>query len=465
MIRIKGLIAGVLALAAAMSWGQEPKYIFYFIGDGMGMGPAMAAANYSRTVLGSEDMPLMMTFPVCSQVTTWSASSPVTDSAAAGTALATGHKTNNGMVGMTPDTVAVRSVADILHEAGYGVGLVTNVAADDATPAAFYAHVPKRYMAREIDLQLAGSGVDFLAGASLRGLRDNEGESTGVLELFADRGVHYAEGLEALGKTDGARRIVLVDADPYNDSNVGYMIDARDDMPTLAEFTMAGLSHLEKVSPERFFMMVEGGNIDHALHGNDPLAAIGEIYNFNNALAVARNFMEAHPDETLIVVTADHDTGGMSVGNNANGFEAHFDLLKSQRMSKAAFSDLCKEMMEAEGGAEWDEMRNILTDNLGFWNEIALDEKETQELADIFDQVFVLRSGADEKTLYNDFNAFATKVYGILSQKAAVGWTSTHHTGGFVPLYAAGVGSDLFSRVLDNTEIMGIILGMVGANR
>ena len=115
---------------------KAPKYIFYFIGDGMGMGHVMATQNYNRIILGNNEPLLMMQFPVASMAMTYSATGPITDSAAAGTALATGYKTLNGMVGVTPDTTAVESVASQLHKKGYGVGIITTVAPDDATPSA-----------------------------------------------------------------------------------------------------------------------------------------------------------------------------------------------------------------------------------------------------------------------------------------------------------------------------------------
>ena len=137
-LRLLSLIVALWSVAHVYG-AQAPKYIFYFIGDGMGMAQVLSAQVYNRTVLGNTDPILMMQFPVASQVTTHSASSPVTDSAAAGTALATGHKTDNGMLGVTPDTVAVTSIAKELFDRGYGVALVTSVPPDDATPGAFYA--------------------------------------------------------------------------------------------------------------------------------------------------------------------------------------------------------------------------------------------------------------------------------------------------------------------------------------
>ena len=134
---------------------QELKYIFYFIGDGMGLNPVLAGEAFNRSVLGNDTPLLMLQFPVTSYATSHSASSDVTDSAAGGTALATGHKTRNGMVGMDADSVAVQSIASKLFNQGWGVGLVTTGAPDDATPASFYAHQPNRGMYYEIGAEAA----------------------------------------------------------------------------------------------------------------------------------------------------------------------------------------------------------------------------------------------------------------------------------------------------------------------
>ena len=132
------LVSAALSLATTSAVADAPRYIFYFIGDGMGVPHTLAAQTYNR--LKGNDAPLlMMQFPAIGNATTYSATRPVTDSAAAGTALATGHKTKNSMIGMDADTVSVTSIAKRLQEKGYGIGITTNVCPDDATPGAFYA--------------------------------------------------------------------------------------------------------------------------------------------------------------------------------------------------------------------------------------------------------------------------------------------------------------------------------------
>lgn len=141
-MKLSQLFLGAALLASASAWAQAPKYIFLYIGDGMGMGPVNTAQTYNRTILRADKPLTMMQMPVVGWCTTYSASADITDSAAAGTALSTGYKTKNGMLGQNPDSVAVESMALKLKRMGYGVGIATTVAADDATPGAFYAHVP-----------------------------------------------------------------------------------------------------------------------------------------------------------------------------------------------------------------------------------------------------------------------------------------------------------------------------------
>lgn len=463
-MKIKSLIASAILCGSAMAVSADnPKYIFYFIGDGMGMGPVMAAYTYNRTVLGTDELPLMMTFPVAGQAMTYSASRSVTDSAAAGTALSTSHKTKNGMLGMNADTVAVYSMANVLKDNGFGVGVVTSVAPDDATPGAFYAHVPKRSMYADINRQFVDSKVDFLAGAALRGLTDSDGNPTDVIELYAKNNVKIAKGLEQLANTDVTNgKIILLDKEPFQDGNVGYTIDSIDGMLTLPQMTQACLDYLEKKTPDSFFMMVEGGNIDHALHGNDGATAIIEIFNFNEALEIAYNFYKKHPQETLIVVTADHDTGGMSVGNQANGYKTHFDYLKGQKVSKEMFSDYCKSLLKSRRVYHWEDMEEYLRDNLGFWTTMPVSEKQTEKLKKEFHKIFEERKVKDEKTLYNDFNGFAADVFEIISKNAAIGWTTRSHTGNPVPVYAIGAGAERFAGINNNIQIPVRILDAAG---
>ncbi|MBO5053779.1 MAG: alkaline phosphatase [Muribaculaceae bacterium] len=463
-------IAATIAITPAMAAPEaapkkiraimpEPKYIFYFIGDGMGMGPVMGALDYLRLTHNNSEQLTMSTFPVGSILTTYSASTPITDSAAAGTALSTGSKTRNGMLGMNADTIPVNSIARQLKDSGWGVGIVTSVAPDDATPGAFYAHVPNRSMYYEIGRQAATSGYDFIAGADFRGYKDKNGKDTDLLQVIADNEVRILRGRDGADSVSivSDKKIILLGPDGCYPWNIGYTIDSIPDNLTLPLMTEACLKHLERNTPERFFMMVEGGNIDHALHGNDGPASIKEIINFDEAIKVAYNFYRAHPQETLIIVTADHDTGGMSVGAGRHGYKANFPLVDYQRISKEEFSEYCKSLLKSRRTYTWEDMKEYLTDRLGLFTHIPVTEQQEQTLKDKFDQTFIQLQSSDQKTLYASFNAFAVDVFNLVNNAISLGFTTTSHTGNPVPLFAIGAGSQRFNGLHDNTDIAPIL--------
>ena len=462
-MKLKHFLSATLILVSLVL-NAEPKYIFYFIGDGMGIVPLMATQEMNRTVYNGEKPLTMLQFPVSSFCTTYSASSSVTDSAAAGTALSTGFKTNNGMLGVTPDSTAVYSMANVLKENGYGVGVVTSVYADDATPGAFYAHVPSRGQFYDIDSQFIDGKVDFLAGANLKGLKDKEGNPNDLVAKYAENGIAITYSLDELAKVDykKANKVVLLEPNPFNDSNVGFTIDSIAGMLTLPQMTQACLDYMLETSPEKFLMMVEGGNIDHALHGNDAGTAITEIFKFDEAIQIAYNFMLQHPDETLIVITADHDTGGLVVGRDGK-YYADFQSLNRQTLSKDKLSLDCRAMMVSRSVITWEDMQQYLSEKLGFWSDVKLKDAQTERLKTLFEETFTNRGDiSDEKTLYSSFMGFAVEVFRVFDEVTRMSWSTGGHSGNPVPVLSAGCGSEVFSNLNNNTEIPEKILKVAG---
>lgn len=437
----KLMIVAAVAVCQTAAMAQA-KYVFYFIGDGMGWGHVNAAQYYNRIVRGADKPLLMMQFPSVGSAFTYSASSPVTDSAAAGTALATGKKTRNGMVGLAPDSVTVyESIAAKLKKQGWGVGVLTSVSADDATPAAFYGHQPYRGMRYELDCDAARSNFDFIGGANLAGIdKDNDAQAR-----LAKAGYTMIRDTKAKEAKKADKLILL---SPQDKSDIGYTIDSIAGALNLPEMTAMALTHMEKVSPKHFFLMVEGGNIDHAAHSNDGGAVIKEILAFQDAIRVAYNFYLAHPDETLIVVTADHDTGGLALNGNVNLAAADF-----QRISKDEMSDHFKSLVKAETPISWEEMKSYLTQKLSFWNGIKISDKQEDALKKAFDKTFVARTGKDEKGLYNSFNEFVTEVYKVMNSHIGTHFTTRSHSANPVPVFAIGKGAEAFGVMQDNTEI------------
>lgn len=434
-----------------------PKYLFYFIGDGMGMGQVMAADTYRRIALGCDTPMVMMQFPYSGILTTYSASSTVTDSAAAGTALATGHKTNNGVLGLNADSVAVNSIASILHDQGWGVGLVTSVAPDDATPGAFYAHVPNRGMYYEIGRQAADSGYEFIAGSCWRGATDKAGNPTDLLEYISSKGVDLVTDVAKAGSSD-KKRVFLYSDNPFNSSNVGFTIDSIPGALTLPEMTEAAIEHLMKVSPDKFFMMVEGGNIDHVGHGNDGATVAVEVVNFDRALGKAYEFYKQHPEETVIIVTADHETGGMSIGNGHVGYTSHTEYIPYQRMSKDMFSRQGEELLK-KGIPSWEEVKQFTAERTGLWSRVPVSEKQEKKLRALYNKaVEGNEKQSEEKTLYASYSALASEIFKVLNTNQGFGWTTGAHTGNPVPVYAIGKGMEQFAKWIDNTQIAPALL-------
>lgn len=462
----KKLLSLLTALAAVMYVSAEgpARYVFYFIGDGMGMAHSLAAQVYNRTVRNSDEPLLMLSFPVASASTTHSASSPVTDSAAAGTALSTGVKTRNAMLGMGPDTVPVTSIARDFADNGFGVALVTSVAPDDATPGAFYAHVPNRGMYYEIGRQMAESGYDFVAGSHLRGLKDKKGNPTDLLDCFAANDMAIAHGLDEL-KALPAGKALLLNPREIDYHQIHFTIDSVAGAMNLPDMTAAALDRLALNGRDRFFMMVEGGNIDYGGHANDGGTIIKEVLNFNQALRHAYDFYLAHPDETLIVVSADHETGGMGLGNNSVGYDLHLGYIDHQKMSKDSLAEYCRSLKNRETPYTWSDMKGFLADRFGFWGPVPVTDEQTERLRAEFERSANPETSKENKTLYNSFNTFTEEVFHVFDSLTGLGFTSNHHTGGLVPVYAIGVGAEQFANMNDNTDLPVKILKAAGLSR
>jgi alkaline phosphatase len=440
---------------------KQPKYIFFFIGDGMGLGHVMTTEAYNRDVLHNPYHILMMQFPVASVATTYSANAPITDSAAAGTALSTGHKTNNGMLGMTPDKTNVYSVAKQLKERGYGIAIATTVPPDDATPAAYYAHQPDRGMFYEIGKDMAASDYDFFVGSRLRGLTDSKsGKETDLMKTLTTAG--YKVVYDSIGyvQNKNEKKILLLSSKTPDIYHVGYAIDSVAGRMTLPFITRACIEHEMKVSPNKFFMMVEAGTIDWAAHSNDGACVVKEVIRLNEAVKEAYNFYLKHPSETLIVVTADHNTGGFSFG----AYGAHLNLknVDYQTVSKETFSMFCDSLVKAGKPVDWEWMKGVLKKDFGFYGAITVSDAQNKTLQDAFSHVFKTHDGEDTKTLYANYNEFVTAVFKTFDHYTGFGWTTNSHSGNFAPVFAIGAGSEIFNGVNNNTDLPNKIRKLTG---
>ena len=444
----------LFAFVAIMTMAQA-KYVFYFIGDGMGPNQVLAAEMYQAALQGQIGrVPLLMSqFPYSGQAATFSASYGITDSAAAGTCLASGKKTNNGMIGQTPDGAAAHSVASQLKQEGWGVGIMSSVPVDHATPASHYAHAEKRYEYYKIGTHLTQSGFDFFGGGGFqRPINKDDVSAPNLYDLTRQAGYTIVGSYDEAKQYIQASKLLLVPASDLASPNKGagalpYAIDRQKGDLSLAQIVDIAVQHLSK--HDRFFMMAEGGKIDYSGHGNDAATNIHEVMDLDQAIQVAYQFYLQHPDETLIVVTADHETGGMNLGKE-DSFE--LQLLQYQKCSSDQLSNRLSALREQMGAKlSWEQVKTLLAENTGLYVQIEMSDDEDEALQQAYKQM--MRKQATVKTLYEDINVLVAKALSILSHKAGVGWVGENHTAAAVPIFAIGVGAERFTGWHDNSEI------------
>lgn len=383
-----------LVVASCCSSNKQAKYVFYFIGDGMGFSHIAVTEGYKSILNGEKKSePLLFTqFPVMGMATSYSASNIITCSSAAGTALSTGFKTNNGMLGVTPDSSSLEAISYKIHKAGYKVGIMSSVTIDHATPGAFYANSVKRSDYYGIAKQLCESNFEFFGGGGYQGATQSINKKFPLDSITTAAGYNIAYGLEDFNNLKStSEKLVLFQPQPRTDNILSPVLERNDSSLTLPQVVEAAVEFLN--SKDGFFIMAEGGQIDWSAHSNDVAGTIMEVLDFDAAIEVAYKFYQQHPEETLIVVTADHETGGISLGRN-KGYVSHFDKVK-----------------EYIDGVQ-KKNSDVSVDN--YMEQMPVDS---------------------------------------LSKASLIGWTTTSHTGGAVPVFAIGAGSEQFAGRQDNTDI------------
>lgn len=272
---------------------QEVKNIIFLIGDGMGLASVSMMQlenNYESTIFDSADNIALQK--------TYSLDNRVTDSAASGTALATGFKTNNTMLGQLPDGTNPESLMELAADKGKATGLVVTTYLQHATPGAFYAHVPSRHEYATISEQLLSSDIDIAIGGGMAFFKERYNNRKKATKAITESGFTLVESLDA--DMSGERILALL-ADKEIENRTGY----------LAKATAMAIEHLDN-NDNGFVLMVEGSLIDGMGHGNDAKGQQGEMRDFMEAIEVAVAYAREHTD-TLVVVTADHETGGLAI--------------------------------------------------------------------------------------------------------------------------------------------------------
>ena len=493
--------------AAAQTEGKTPKYVFLFIGDGMSY-PQIQLTNYfksanasaenaetvtvegeEQTVLSSQNNLNMMNFPVAGSAQTYDSTSFAPDSASTATSIATGYKTWSGSINVSEDfSQEYETIAEKLKaQKDYKIGVISSVNLNHATPAAFYAHQASRNDYYDIGLELVESGFDYFAGGALL-QPTGENEDQKDLYTAAEEAGYKVVRTQAEALTPDDGKTIVVEEHLADSDAMPYDMDLQDGQWALADYVDKGIEMLD--NENGFFMMVEGGKIDWACHANDAAATISDTIALDDAVAEAVDFYNEHPDETLILVTGDHETGGLTIGYAGTDYDTFLQNFNNQKISYAKFdSDYVAGYKENK--TDFDTVMKDVTELFGLQAPVSDDtatqqkdsadmhpestndgslvmtQYEYDKLKEAYDTTMSRTGeeeefGQDEYVKYGSYEPLTVTITHILNNKSGVNFGSYAHTGLPVEVFAQGVGQEEFDGYYDNTDIYKKVASLTG---
>lgn len=478
---------------------DAPKYVFLFIGDGMSY-PQIQLTNYflnasqdmnkgtatvkdeEKTILDSKNQLVMMDFPVAGSAQTYDSTSFAPDSASTATSIATGNKTWSGSINVSEDfQEKYETIAEKLKEQqNYKIGVVSSVNLNHATPAAFYAHQESRNNYYEIGLELIDSGFDYFAGGGLKKTTGSEGDKEDLYVLAEKAGYNVIKTqaeAEKLTSEDG--KAIIIDEHLADSDAMAYEIDRQEGEWALADYVEKGIEVLD--NDNGFFMMVEGGKIDWACHANDAASTITDTVALDNAVEKAVEFYNEHPDETLIIVTGDHETGGLTIGFAGTDYDTFLKNFENQKISYAKYDeDYVKQYKENK--TDFDTVMKDITELFGLQvpngaNEdtqqkdsadlhpesegegaLVMTEYEYEQLKSAYETTMARTGeeeefGQEEYIKYGSYEPLTVTITHILNNKSGINFGSYAHTGLPVEVLVQGAGAEKFDGYYDNTDI------------
>ena len=457
-----------------------PKYVFLFIGDGMSYPQIQSTSDYLGALndadywqaepslddnkgakLDGPEYLNFMNFEAAGSAVTYDSNSFCPDSASTATSISTGHKTYSGTINMSEDyKTAYETIAEKVHEQlGMKVGVISSVNLNHATPAAFYAHQASRNDYYEIGLELIESGFEYFSGGGLLKPTGSDGKQADLYTLAEKAGYNVVKTqAEAEKVTEGP--VIIIDEHLADGDAMAYELDRTEDMWSLADHVEKGIEVLD--NDKGFFMMCEGGKIDWACHANDAASTINDTIALSEAVDVAIDFARQHPTETLILVTGDHETGGLTIGFAGTDYDTYLTLLDSQKISFAKYdSDYVASYKENKTSFE-----TVLADIERLFglkasgsadDKLVLTPYELELLETAYEKsVNGTETGYDsqqEYVMYGTYEPLSVTITHILNNKSGVSFTSYSHTGLPVPVLAEGVNAEMFNGYYDNTDI------------
>ena len=487
---------------------KTPKYIFLFIGDGMSY-PQVQLTNYyisavnqdttdtitvgdtQKDILRSENQLTMMDFDIAGSAQTYDSTSFAPDSASTATSIATGKKTWSGSINVSEDfSQDYETITEKLKDQkNYKIGIISSVNLNHATPAAFYAHQVSRNSYYEIGLELIDSGFDYFAGGGLKKTTGSDGTKTDLYTLAEEAGykvVKTQAEAEKLTAADG--KVIVIDEHLADSDAMSYDIDRADDEWALADYVEKGIEVLD--NDNGFFMMVEGGKIDWACHANDAGSTIADTLALDHAVQEAVDFYNEHPDETLIIVTGDHETGGLTIGYAGTDYDTFLTNLENQKISyakydseyvssykenKTKFKTVLKDIEELFGlkaptdttdsttGLDSADVHKSSSED----GSLVMTNYEYEKLKMAYKET-MLRSGSEvefsqaDYIAYGSYEPLTVTITHILNNKSGINFASYAHTGLPVEVLVEGVGAETFDGYYDNTDIYNKLAALTG---
>lgn len=470
---------------------KTPKYIFLFIGDGMSYPQAQLAADYmgvmqdkdymqalpsrkknNGAVLDGPNPLVFMNFSVAGSAVNYNTNSFIPDSASAGTAIASGHKTYAGRLNMNETAkVSYETIAEKVHkQLQMKVGIISSVNLNDATPAAFYAHQKSRSNYYQIGKDLIASGFDYFAGGNFLQPRGAKKNKKSLYVRAKQAGYTIARTKKEAKNLRTLPAIITAGSTDSGDTSMmPYELDRGKKSWALADYLEKGVELLD--NEHGFFIMCEGGKIDRACHANDAASALHDTIAFSDAVSVAVKFAAEHKEETLIIVTGDHETGGLTIGAAGTKYDTYLSLLSKQKVSfeeynrkyvsvykkkKTSFKKVLKDMKKLFGlrAAGKKSKKMVLT------------KDELKQLEAAYEKTVHKKSSGMSKQekyeAYGKYEPLTVTITHILGEKAGVSFTTYSHTALPVGVFADGVNAEVFNGYYDNTEIYKKLAAMLG---
>ncbi len=452
----------------------KPKYVLFYIGDGMGVAQRTLAEYYQDSING-ESLE-MNHLPEIGMYSTKSNNSYIPDSAATASAMSTGVNTNNGQIATYPlnnnqlnannveeenstlqdiDTEAdeMINLGDGLHEAGIPIGVVTTTRITHATPAAFTSHsndrnnealIAEEQLAFSPEL-LVGGGTSYLVSEDTEGSKRNDDRN--LINEYKQNGYTYYNDINDFytnAPTTSGKVLAT-----FNNSHLDYEIDAPDSLG-LSEITESSIDYMYNNYQDGFFMIIEGGRIDHAAHANDAPAMLMETLEFEEAIKVGLEFYNKHADETLVLVGADHETGGLGLGNNSDYF-LNLDTLDD-------YNGSTETLIQGyyQRGMDHEQVIDFIENEYQLSN---LTNDEITQLDDVMTRMDQTKPNEDGNYIgvfeddYGAYDPLAAVVCQITADRANIGFTTHAHTASFVEASAIGVGAENFDGMFTNVDI------------